>query len=232
MGEKMEKAFLSEKALADARRYLRDVVLEIEGCALGMWVERWQRCPVRGGFVLKGAWTWRCWSYLSVLDRGWALQTCFLLRCLKERQYRRPGFWEAAALILAQRWCRQEETECQDLGVEMRCARVQFAVGQFTINCVKGFSFWTAFTFTSVAFKKGILAGETGSVLKRNGFPKVCPLELGLSSVEAGIPAQVKTLWLTRRPVLIRFSTFTCATKDCFRFSVLTSTYLLFSLTD
>lgn len=40
MGEKMEKAFLSEKALADARRYLRDVVLEIEGCALGMWVER------------------------------------------------------------------------------------------------------------------------------------------------------------------------------------------------
>lgn len=34
------KAFLSEKALAEARRYLRDMVLVIEGCSLVMWVER------------------------------------------------------------------------------------------------------------------------------------------------------------------------------------------------
>lgn len=39
-GDVMEKAFLSEKALADARRYLRDMVLVIEGCSLVMWVER------------------------------------------------------------------------------------------------------------------------------------------------------------------------------------------------
>ena len=128
---------------------------------------------------------------------------------------------------------RVRKQNAEILGVEMRCARVQFAVGQFTINCVKGFSFRTAFTFTPVAFKKRDTGGRNkGQSLKRNGFPKVCPLELGLSSVEAGIPAQVKTLWLTRSPILVRFSTFTCATKDCFRFSVLTSTYLLFSLTD
>lgn len=40
MWGKMEKAFLSEKALPDARRYLRDMVFVIEGCALAMWVER------------------------------------------------------------------------------------------------------------------------------------------------------------------------------------------------